>query len=229
MILNVLASSTDGLLVSLADTKEALDITDEGADEALTRFIRRGSSRIESYVGRPLLSQVYQAVVPSYGGQLLQLPRYPIGAVLRVFDGTDTGTATALSSTEYRTLASRGQLQRDAGWGWSYIAYPDVAPFPEPGQEYPRYLVEFSAGYIPANGKDVSATGDGTTTTGTTVPYDLQDAAIMVTRSMWLGKGREPGVTSKSVGELSISYSSAPTSGIPDEVAAMLQPYRSHV
>jgi hypothetical protein len=120
----------------------------------------------------------------------------------------------------------RGQLFKETGFPWTYTSYADVAPFPEPGQEYPNWLVEFSAGYVPAGGKDTGSTGDGTTATGCTVPLDLQDAAITLTRSLWYGRNREPGVASKSVGELSISYSKQ-QSGLTDEVAAILQPYRS--
>jgi len=226
MILTVCSSATDDKLVSLADLKDALDITDAAYDESLTRFIRRASSRIESYCARPLFSQVYQAALPSYGGPILQLPRYPVRSVLRVFDGTSTDTATELSSTEYRVDYERGQLHKETGFPWTYTSYADVAPFPEPGQEYPNWLVEFSAGYVPAGGKDTGSTGDGTTATGSTVPLDLQDAAITLTRSLWYGRNREPGVASKSVGELSISYSKQ-QSGLTDEVAAILQPYRS--
>ena len=221
---DVVTTATSDLLVALADLKEALGITDAGQDEPLTRFMRRATGRIETYVGRPLLSQVYTAALPSYGGPILQLPTHPVRAVLRVFDGTDTGTAIAVTSTEYVVDKPRGQLVRNVGWPWTYQSYAEVAPFPEPGQEYTRWLVDFSAGYIPANGKE--STVDGTTTTGTTVPPDLQEAAISLTRSMWFSRTRESGITSKHVGELSISYG-AQRGPIPDEVASMLDPYRS--
>lgn len=226
-MLTVCGTATGDLLVSLADLKDALNLTDAQHDETLTRFLKRTSARIETYVGRPLFDQVYQAALPSYGGPILQLPRHPVRAVFRVFDGTDTGAGSVeLTSTEYTVDAERGHLVRNSGWPWTYTAFAEVAPFPEPHHEYPRWLVEFSAGYVPASGKDSGSTQDGTTTTGTTVPLDLQEAAISLTRSSWYARTRESGVTSKSVGELSIHYA-APTGSLPDEVAAMLQPYRS--
>lgn len=226
MLLTVLTSATGEMLVSLADVKEAMDVTDAAYDESLTRFIRRASSRIETYVGRPLLDQVYRAAVPSYGTAVLQLPRYPIRSVLRVFDGTDTGTGTELSSTEYRVILDKGQLYKDSGWAWTYVTRPDVAPFPEPGMEYPRWMVEWSAGYVPAGGKDTGSTEDGTTSTGCTVPMDMQDAAITLTRDLWFGRAQQSNVVSKRVGDLSITYGQ-PAGVVSDEVAAMLQPYRS--
>lgn len=226
MLLTVCSSATGDLLVSIADLRDALDITDAAYDESLTRFVRRASSRIESYVGRSLFSQVYQVALPAYGGAILQLPRYPVRAILRIFDGTSTDTAAELSATDYRVDYERGHVYKETGFPWTYTSFPDVAPFPEPGQEYPNWLVEFSAGYVPAGGKNACSTGDGTTATGCTVPYDLQDAAITLTRSLWFGRTREPGVASKSVGELSVSYT-AQHGSVPNDVAAILQPYRS--
>ena len=75
-MIQVCSSSTGDKLVSLADLKEAIDITDAAYDETLTRFIRRASSRIESYVGRPLFAQTYQVTLPSYGGHTLQPVSY---------------------------------------------------------------------------------------------------------------------------------------------------------
>jgi hypothetical protein len=226
-MLIVTGGATDNILVSVADVKDAMDITDAGHDETLLRFIRRASRRIETYVGRPLLDQVYRATLPSYGGRVLQLPCHPIRSVLRIFDGTDTGTGTELSSTDYTVDYETGHLHRDSWWPWTYVALTEVAPFPAPNQEYPRWLVEFSAGYIPPMGKDTGSTGDGTTTTGTTIPFDIQDAAISLTRSMWLSRARESGIKSKHVGELSITYGTPTNASMPDEVAAMLAPYRS--
>lgn len=227
MLLTVCSSATGDMLVSLADLKDALDITDAAHDETLTRFLRRTSARIETYVGRPLLDQVYQTTLPSYGGPILQLPRHPVRSVFRVFDGTDTGAGSVeLKSTEYTVDYERGQLHRTSGWPWTYTAYAETAPFPAPNEEWPRWLVEFSAGYIPAGGKDSGSTQDGTTATGTTVPMDIQEAAINLTRSTWYARTRESGIRSKSVGELSISYA-AQTGSMPDDVLAILTPYRS--
>jgi len=226
MLLTVCSSATDGMLVSLADVKDAMGIVDDGDDYTLTRFIQRSSARIESYCNRPLLSQTYQAALPGYGSKRLQLPCYPVRQVLRVFDGTDTGTGTELSATEYRVDYERGQIYQDTPFPWTVTSYAEAAPFPVPNEEEPRWMVEFSAGYIPANGKDTGSTGDGTTATGTTIPADLQEAAISLTRSMWLSRNREPGVASKSVGELSITYTKQ-TGSLPDDVMAVLTPYRS--
>lgn len=224
MDVTILASATDDKLADLADVKDALDITDGGKDMILDRMIRRASRRIESFCGRSLLLQTYRAVLPGYGRMHLRLPAYPVRAILKVFDGTDTGSAAELRSTEYRLDREAGILHRDEGFPWTYQAVPDVITWPEAGQERPNWLVEFSAGYIPIKGKD--STADGTTSTGMTLEPDIQEACIGLVRSLWHNRGRAENIKSKSVGDLSISYG-AQAGELPDEVQAILTPYRS--
>ena len=227
MIVTVLTSATSDKLTTVADVKDAMDITDNAADQTLERFIGRASRRIQRYIGRDLGVQRYQAIMESYGGINLQLPAYPVRAVLRLFDGTDTGTATSISSTEYRLDAKLGQLNKDEGWPWTWQQHQDIALLePEPGREYKRYLVEFSAGYILPSGRDSGSTWDGTTATGPTLDADIQDACIELTRSLYLSRDRQPGVQSERVGDLSISYSGT-VDDLPASVLDIIKPLRS--
>jgi len=224
----VCGSATGEWLADLPDVKDALGLDDSQYDQTLLRMVRRASSRIESYLGRSLQTQVYQAVLPGYGRRKLVLPAYPVRSLFRVFDGTDTGTGTELTATagDFRLDAARGVLERDDGWPWTFQMREAISPFPEPGQEYPRFLVEFSAGYVPPLGK--CSTFDGTTTTGMTLEQDLQDATIALVRNMWHDRSRPTNVRSKSVGEISISYGES-KGELPDEVLAILAPYRSNL
>lgn len=228
MIVTVLTSATSDKLTTVADVKDAMDLTDNAADQTLDRFIGRASRRIQRYIGRELGVQQYQAVMESYGGINLQLPAYPVRAILRIFDGTDTGTATAISSTEYRLDAKLGLLNRDIyGWPWSWTQRQDIVLYePEPGREYKRYLVEFSAGYILPGGKDSGSTWDGTTATGPTLDADIQDACIELTRSLYLSRDRQPGVQSERVGDLSITYTTG-ADDLPASVLEIIKPLRS--
>lgn len=225
-ITTVLTSATGVMLTSLANVKDALDITDNKYDDTLTRFITRASNRIESYVGRSLAVQRYQTFLPAYGRKRLMLSHYPVRAVLRMFDGTDTGESTEYASTEYHVNAEIGSIERDEGWSWTLQTKSDVIPFPEPGQEHPQYLVEFSAGYILPLGKDSGSTWDGTTSTGPTLPGDIEDACIQLVRSQWHARKREEGLVSKKVGDISLTWESQ-TGELPNSVLAMLAPYRS--
>lgn len=225
-IVTVLTSATGGMLVNLADVKDALDITDNKYDETLTRFITRASGRIETYLGRTLAVQTYQTVLPAYGRKRLTLPAYPVRAVLRIFEGTDTGTANALTSTDYHVNTESGFIERDEGWAWTLQTKADVIPFPEPGQEYGQYFVEFGAGYVLPAGKDSGSTDDGTTSTGRTLPHDIEDACIGLVRSMWQSRKRETDLISKKVGDISLTWQPQ-TGELPDAVMAILAPYRS--
>lgn len=225
-ITTVLTSATGVMLASLADVKDAIGITDNQYDETLTRFITRASRRIETHVGRSLAVQRYQTVLPAYGRKRLMLSAYPVRAILRMFDGTDTGEATAYTATDYHLNTEVGSIERDEGWSWTLQTKPDVIPFPEPGQEYGQYLVEFSAGYILPAGKDSGSTWDGTTSTGPTIPSDIEDACIQLVKSQWHSRKREDGLVSKTVGDLSLTWESQ-KGELPDSVMAMLAPYRS--
>ena len=225
-ITTVLTSATGVMLASLADVKDALDITDNQYDETLGRFIVRASQRIETHIGRTLGVQRYQSVLPAYGRKRLMLSAYPVRSVLRMFDGTDTGTASELTSTDYHLNAEVGTIERDEGWSWTLQTKADVIPFPEPGQEYGRYLVEFSAGYILPAGKDSGSTWDGTTSTGITLDGTIEDACIEFVKSKWHSRKREAGLISKKVGDISLTWESQ-KGELPESVLAMLAPYRS--
>lgn len=225
-ITTVMVSATGTMLASLADVKDAIGITDNQFDETLTRFISRASRRIATHIRPTLGVWKYQTVLPAYGRKRLMLPAYPIRAILRMFDGTDTGTANELTSTDYHLNAEIGAIERDEGWSWTMQTKPDVISFPEPGQEYGRYLVEFGAGYLLPSGKDSGSTWDGTTSTGQTLDGDIEEACIQLVRSQWQSRKREEGLISKKVGDISLTWESQ-SGELPNSVLAMLAPYRS--
>lgn len=227
-IVTILSAATSDLLVPIEDVKEVLQITDSVNDEALRRVIRRASARIASYIGYEPLMQRYRAQLPSYGGVTLQLPHRHIRSVLSVFDGLSTDEASELSATEYRVDTQRGQLQNDAGWPWTWQQRQGLTLEPEPGNEYARWTIDYSAGFVPVNGK--TSTWDGSTSTGPTLPADISDACILLVKDSWDRRSRTGDVQSERVGELSITYrdsSSDRLGGLPGEVADMLRPYRS--
>jgi hypothetical protein len=229
------ATATDDKLTTLENVKEALAITDSLTDQFLDRQILRASRRIQSYLGRPLLLQTYQAVLPSYGGVNLLLPFCPVVAVDRVIDGTDTGTGgdgIELAATEYRVDHAGGFLNRDYGWRWTrQIQHGSIGDVPQVDGEYHNWLVEFSAGYIGPNG--TSSTGHYNTSTGPTLPADIEDACIELVKSAYHARSRSDDIASESVGDVSVSYR-GPSMGsgsraLPQTVKEYLEPYRSMV
>lgn len=226
-MLTVLTTSTGLGLTVVADVKEVLHECDNKDDALLAKFIGRASARLDAYCGRSFLAQKYQEVIPAFGGVVLQLAQYPIRTMFRVFDGTDTGSAIELSATGYRVDRALGQLNRDEGWAWTYQQGSSISFEPLPGQEYKNWLVEYSAGFVPAAGW--TSTWEGSTSTGTDMPMDVQDACIQQVQEMYLKKGRDANVQSEKVGELSITYTQrAPgQSGLSEDVVDLLAPYRS--
>lgn len=227
-IVTLLSSATSDLLVPVEDVKEVLQLTDNAYDEELKRIIRRASARINAYCGYELTVQRYRVQTPSYGSTILQLPHRNLRTVLNVLDGLTTDDATALTATEYRADLQRGQLQKDEGWPWTSQQWEGLARQPEAGQEYLRWTIDYSAGFIPGGGK--TSTWDGSTSTGPTLPADISDACLLLVKDAWERRTRTGDVQSERVGELSITYRDGASDrfgGLPGEVADILRPYRS--
>jgi len=228
-MITVTQASTSDWLVSVADIKEVLDITDSAYDTMIERLLSRATARIQNYCGKHLLVQRYDVRTPSYGSVNLYLPHRFIRTLFAVRDSSSTGQ-TALSSTGYSLDANKGLLYRDEGWEWSaQFNANSIVSDPVVGAEYRRWYLDYSAGFIPSGGKD--STWDGTTDTGQTVPADLQEAAIGLVARSWRSRLRDPDVASERVGELSITYRDSNavrgSVGIPEDIADLLRPYRS--
>jgi hypothetical protein len=225
-MLTVLATATSDALTTLENAKEFLGVTDSKDDQFIDRLILRASRRITTYLGRPLVLQTYQTLLPSQGSVNLLLPRYPIQTVLRLFDSSDTGSAQAV--TQYRVDREAGLLNRDAGWSWTVqLDAHAVTDLPTPGGEYRTWLVEWSAGYIGPNG--TSSTGHGNTSTGSTLPEDLEEACLELIKDRYLARSRSDAVQSEKVGDVSVTYRDGGSQQVPMTVAALLAPYQSVV
>lgn len=232
-MLTVCSSSTSDKLTTLMTLKDELGIVDTKDDENLTDLIRRASGWAESYVGYPVLAQVYQETVAGFGSRHLMLSRTPIISVFRLYDSTDTGAATEVKSSEYRIEhPEAGFLSRDQGWAWNAAgagrgpagfgvgiqpADPD-ASFGERRQ----YLVDYAAGWIPPDG--TTSTAYGTTSTDRTLPRDFEDAVILRVKERFRTKDANPAVASKRVGDLQITYRSEAEG--PSQAERLLAPYR---
>ena len=205
-MLTILATSTFDALAQKEEVKDLLDVKDSKYDALFDRLITRANGRIQRHVGEShqIVLTKYRELVPAFGGVNLKLSRYPIRDVLRVFDGSDTGSAAELTSTDYRLDKAHGWLNRDNGWAWSrQVELRDRGPaeIVVPGGEYKRYMIEYTAGYVLSKGLATdhalwSTEGDSTAT-GATLPTAFEDAAVELTRSMYLGRLRETGIKSE--------------------------------
>jgi hypothetical protein len=213
--------------------KEELEIVDTKDDELLRRIISAASGWAERYTGRVFGLQVYQETVAGFGRRNLMLSRYPIRTVFRLFDSTSTSTATELNSSDYRIEdGESGLLSRDRGWGWDVVGAGQGPggfgaglnprdPNASYGERKP-WLVDYSAGYVPPAGK--VSTDDGSTSTGRTLPHEVEQAVLLKAKEWFLRRKVDPGVSSRKIGDLSVSYRSIQEG--PDLAEIFLMPYR---
>ena len=219
-MLTVCASSTDPYLASTGAVKDELRTTSTADDARLSDLILRASAWAEQYVGYPLGLGSYQESLPSYGGLRLSLERTPVRKVFRLFDATDTGSASEFTSTEYRLEdPEAGFISRDEGFRWTGGVTYALEPAYAPGSELAPWLCDYAAGYTLAG--TTSTDFGGTTSTGRTLPHDIEQAVAIKAAEWFRG---DDGVASKRVGDLQVSYKSDP--GQLGRAERLLAPYR---
>lgn len=242
-MLDVVTASTDRSLATVAGLKSLTlgsSATSTVNDAYFADLIARSSRWAESYLGLPVTLQTYQETVAGFGSRRLVLARTPIVAVDRVFDATDTGTATQILSSEFRVQdRDAGFLSRNQGWPWTATlqapaysgwggggaAFP-LSPEPVPGDEYEPFLVDYRAGWTLAGVETTSAnysTANGSTSTGRTLPEDIEYGVLLRAQNMF--EGLDDSITAESLGDISTNYASAQKDQLtPYE--KILAPYR---
>ena len=209
-------STSNGALTTTATLRSALGTTATSEDVLQQALVVAASRWAEGYLGYPALAQVYSESLAGYGGRSLMLARTPVRAVLRLFDSTTTCQATELLSTDgdYRVEdREAGLLSRDEGFEWSLRARTSAGVFNmgivdyyQPGMEERPWLVEYVAGWTLDGidtGSALYSTVAGSTSTGRTLPEDLEWGVVLKAKELYLAND---GVQSKSVGDLSITY-----------------------
>jgi len=221
------ATSTDGALSTSADLRLVLGATSTANDAYQQAVVARASAWAKSYLGYPVLTQTYSERVPAFGTPRLLLANAPVRAVLRVFDSTSTGSATEYTSTEiWVEQAEAGTLTRPTGFDWTARgAAGTMAEGVSPMSETEPWYVEYQAGYV---FPETSSTDYGTTSTGRTLPYDIEQAVLLKAARMVVD-GQSVGIASKKVGDLSITYDSGSRGGgtnTRSESEELLAPHR---
>lgn len=229
MAWDILAASTDTQLTTTEAVKRVLRTTTTADDALLDELISRASAWAEAYVGYPLTVQQYVETLPSYGSRRLALAQTPLRAVTGLFYGTDSGDYEQVSSTAFSVAARTGFVERSIGWEWSVPADGDLTLRPLAGQEFPLWRAEYMAGYTlagVASDSDLYSTEKGTTSTGRTLPPDIERAVIARVVDAYTNS---EGIAEKSVGDLRIRYASFGSPSDPmvkDRAETMLDPYR---
>lgn len=216
------ASSTETELAFVGDLAFLLgaSASSSGMIQPLAAASREAERHILNDPNGVIRRQIYQETVAGHGSPRLMLSRTPVLGVQRLFDGTDTGTATEYCSTDYRiedaeagflTLTGVSLFARDWIWG------QDIQVYPVPNAEDRRWLAVYEAGWqLTSN----SSTCMVSTTTGPTLPDDIQRAVLVRAAELYEGGGGP--IASMKVGPLGVNYR---TEGI-DEFMRLLAPYR---
>lgn len=220
-MLRTCTTSTESSLVSLTAYKAAVGTTSTADDTALDAALIRATSLVEGYLGYPLRRQVYEETVPAYNTLELMVSRTPLLAIESIIYGDET-----LSSTDYNIENEQaGFIYRELGWPWTASVEYDLGPRVVPKSELRSVTVVYEAGYC-VNG----STADGWLTTGEPVPAEIESAIISTATYLRSMVARDPSVTSRKIGDLTISYrsgsgfgaSGTPSAGIPEEVKGLI-------
>lgn len=229
----VCVSSTENALSTSSALREVIGVTSTAAaiDAAQLSAIRRATEWAIGYIGHDIRLQTYNEVVPSFGGSVLTLSHIPIRSIARMFDATDTGSASAICSSEYRLDdADAGLLSRPEGFAWTADVGFGLTGYPVPGSERRPWLVEYLAGWtldgLSTDSENYSTGGKGgSTSTGRTLPTDVE-LAILLKASDLLTVGKVGMVESEKVGDLSVTYRTR-SCGEPSEAEQILRRYRA--
>lgn len=240
MSLTVCYASTDYDLTTTSNLKSLLGTTSTAQNAYLATLIRSASKWAEAYIGRPLTAQSYSETLAGKGRRQLQLGRQTVRAVDRVFDATDTGTASQILTSDFLLEdADAGVIARDEGFAWTPtfmgrqldVAVP-LTFTPLSGQDQKTWLIDYRAGWV-YGGMDTGSqnwsTEKGTTSTGRTLPEDIELAVMFRAQAFYQG-GDDP--ASESLGDISVNYRSLGNDkdgGLITRAKDLLAPYQSFV
>jgi hypothetical protein len=232
----VSASSTDGSLITTAYYRTILGATSTADDATQLSLVRAASAWASAYVAFPLLAQTYSESLPAYGTRDLLISGRPVRQVLRLLGSSSTDDATEYCSTDYSVDFDAGIFRaRQGTWGETSYLHYHLGPFVPPRTEADTLYCEYTAGYVVgglSTADTIYSTAGigGSTSTGETLPFDIQLAVALKAVSM-ARAGQTLGIESKSIGDLSITYgagaagSSVVGVGITPE--SLLNQYRS--
>lgn len=219
--IDVTVASTDVYLTTTAAVKAALGLgsTTTSADSAIDSSILQASAWAAGVIGYPLTLATYREVVPSFGTRSLTLARTPVRAVKLLFNTTSTDDGTQVETTDFQLNAGAGLIRRPTGWAWSVPTESYLTLRPLPGQEYPDWMVDYVAGWTYAGLSTDSSnwsTEKGTTSTGRTLPYDIESAVVAKAVGIYLDN---EDVVEEKVGDLMVKYGAEFGTGHPSSSA----------
>lgn len=213
-------SLADNALIELDHLKDELSISGSGEDDKLSRIINSASQQIEKYIGRILY---YEADIveksAGFGTSFLLTKRTPLHSISSI---TYDGDTVDSDNYEIHGDGGSGQIYRKSGWNWTAQSIASPSYDPLPGTEQKLYQITYTAGWITAK-QETDAVGTRT------LPYDIEDAALLLSISRYRNLGSSMGIQSESLLGGKVRYFDSANRGMPQVVKAMLDPYRDIV
>lgn len=227
MLISVTVASTESVASDTATLRTLLGTTSTADDARQLAALKAATKWAENYIGFPLFVQTYRETRPGFYSRRLMLTHTPVRAVPMLLDAASTDDGVEVLSSEYAVDREAGMLVRDDGWAWTAPIEFDLGPTPRAGQEQEPWLAEYVAGYT-RDGIDTGSpnwsTEAGTTSTGRTLPYDIEEAVL--TKAAALFEQAE-GTDAEQLGDLKVTYnlrSASVDRQAPEET--LLMPYR---
>ena len=174
-------------IVTLAEMKAELEMTDDVEDANLTLWMNGLQERFNNRMNRTLLYGDKTEVIDGGMGRVY-LHRYPVGSVASVHlsaAGIFDSTTLLAEGIDYRVITKRGEI--------IYGLYGDD-PWPE---GVANIQVTYTGGYYACDAQSVPA--------GFEMPEDIRLAFMMQFSSLWKNRGNL-GVTSKGKDGSTVQY-----------------------
>lgn len=209
-MLTVCTTSPDQALASLTDLATLLGAT-ASSSGLMERSLLRASAWVERFITNdpavPIRREVVMETLRGNGTPRLMLTRTPILGIQRLFDGTDTGTATEFCSTDFRIEdpdAGFVELTGDRYFSRTVQTSMFLDDYPRPNSPTRPWLCVYEAGYQFACATSTSSWV--TRTTGRTLPEEIEQAVLLKAAEFY--QGTTQGVQRMKVGPLEVNFSS---------------------
>lgn len=189
-----------GLLVSLTDYKTWRNVTGTALDTAFTQVLTMVSSKVREICGRDQTNGFESATrTEVYSGMdetTIQLREWPVTSITSVTQLWAGGSSEVMDSTTYRVDTTTGILSRIDAVRGRFASFrtdgSNVAGTWKPEPHFAEGFVNFSIVYVGGY---------------STIPGGLQMAVCQLADMAYASKARDQSVTSKNLGQYSVTYS----------------------
>ncbi|MCY1080294.1 hypothetical protein [Archangium lansingense] len=193
------------------------------SDAQLPALVTAASRALANWLGYEVhLRTDAQESVPSEGGRRLFLRA---GAVRRLVRITVGGEEVA--ATDYHLESPRhGRIvRRSCAWPFTGTWTAGVSPIPHTAYDTGEIVVTYDAGWRTPGQVELALAADPTSTLTSDLPAELEEAVLATVTALYRPAGRDPNVTSRSVGDASVTWSTDPKA-VPEMARQLAEPHR---